>query len=123
MSAPLTAAELERLRNICARLSSDYEGERAAAGLLASRLLRDRGLVWADVVMPATPLPSRPAAEHTQYEQPWRQTVRDLLARPGSLRAWEKDEFLQSLLKFQKLSPKQRAVLNQIADRVLGMAV
>jgi hypothetical protein len=117
MSAALTPAELERLRNICARLESDFEGERAAAGLLASRLHRDRGLVCADVVQSAptehsTPQPSAP---------PWRSTVRKFLDKPGSLRAWEKEEFLPSLLRlFQKLSPKQRAVLNQIADRVLG---
>jgi hypothetical protein len=116
MSAVLTPAELARLRNICARLSSDYEGERAAAGLLASRLLRDRGLAWADVVMPATPL-LRPAHEHTQ---PWREVVKDLLARPGSLRAWERTEFLPNLLGFQRLSPKQKSCLDQIASRVLG---
>jgi hypothetical protein len=116
MSAALTPAELDRLRNICARLSSDFPGERAAAGLLGTRLLKDRGLVWADVVMPAPTehRPSQPSAP------PWRQTVRDLLARPGSLRLWERNEFLPSLLRFQKLSPKQRHVLQEIADRVLG---
>jgi hypothetical protein len=116
MSAALTPAELERLRNICARLESDVEGERAAAGLLASRLLRDRGLVWADVVQsaPTEHRPPQPSAP------PWRNTVRKLLDKPGSLRAWEKEELLPSLLRFEKLSPKQRAVLNQIADRVLG---
>jgi hypothetical protein len=117
MSTALSPTELERLRNICARLSSDFPGERAAAGLLGTRLLKDRGLSWSDVVMPPTPLPSsRPAGEH----MPWRQTVRDLLARPGSLRAWERDEFLPSLLRFQRLSSKQRNILDQIAARVLG---
>jgi hypothetical protein len=123
MSASLTPAEVDRLRNILARLGSDFDGERAAAGLLASRLLKDQGLGWADVVMPATPLPSRPATEHTPHDQPWRQTIRDLLARPGSLRAWERNEFLPSLLGFQKRSPKQRSCLDQIASRVLGRGV
>jgi hypothetical protein len=31
-----------------------------------------------------------------------------------------RNEFLPSLLRFQKLSPKQRHVLQEIADRVLG---
>jgi hypothetical protein len=121
MTVPLTPAELDRLRNICARLGSDFDGERAAAGLLATRLLKDKGLSWCDVVMPTPPAPYRPATEHTtRRDLPWRQTVRDLLAQPGSLRAWEKNEFLPSLLGFQKLSPKQRNVLDQIAARVLG---
>jgi hypothetical protein len=120
MSASLTTpAELDRLRNILARLGSDFDGERAAAGLLATRLLRDKGLGWGDVVMPHTP--SRSAAQREQAEQAWRRTVRDLLAQPGSLRTWERTEFLPSLLRFQKLSPKQRHVLQAIADRVLGV--
>jgi hypothetical protein len=122
MSAVLTP-ELERLRNICSRLESNFPGERSAAALLASRLLRDRGLVWADVVMPAPPAPYRPAHEHTRDELPWRCTVRELLSRTGSLRAWEKNEFLPSLLGFQRLSPKQRSCLDQISSRVLGERV
>jgi hypothetical protein len=118
MTASLTPAELERLRNILGRLSSDYDGERAAAGLLATRLLRDKGLGWDEVVLPHAP--SRPAAaQRRQAKQTWRQIVQDLLARPGSLRAWEKD-FLPSLLRFQRLSLKQRNCLDQIATRVLG---
>jgi hypothetical protein len=115
MSASLSPAELDRLRNICARLTSDFEGERAAAELLATRLLKDKGLSWSDVVMPAPTehRPPQPAAP------PWRRTVRDLLARPGSLRSWERTEFLPSIMGFQKLSPKQRSVFDQIAARVL----
>lgn len=108
MSAVLSPVELERLRNICARLGSDFDGERAAAALVATRLLKTHKLTWAEVVMPALPTASRPATKRARAKStPWRQIVRDLLARPGSLRAWEKDEFLPSLLKFQKLSPKQ----------------
>jgi hypothetical protein len=116
MSAPLTQAEVDRLRNIVARLDSDFEGERAAAALLATRLLKSRGLIWSEVVLPP---PARPASKRAQPdEQPWRRTVGKLLARPGSLRAWEREEFLPSLLRFE--SPKQSRCLRAIADRVLG---
>jgi hypothetical protein len=116
VTVPLTPTELERLRNICGRLGSDFDGERSTAALLATRLLKDKGLTWADVVMPTPPAPYRPA-DRTQH---WRETVKALLAQPGSLRPWERTEFLPGLLGFDKLSPKQRAILDQIATRVLG---
>ena len=39
--APLTSAERTRLVAILGRLGSEFQGERAAAGLLASRMLRE----------------------------------------------------------------------------------
>ena len=44
--APLTSAERTRLVAILGRLGSEFQGERAAAGLLASRMLRERQLTW-----------------------------------------------------------------------------
>lgn len=56
----LTPREQTRLAAILARLASPYEGERAAAGLLASAFVSKHNLVWADLTTllrpPHTPL-------------------------------------------------------------------
>ncbi len=49
MTQALTPRERARLSSILARLASPYEGERAAAGLLASAFVAKRGLAWADL--------------------------------------------------------------------------
>jgi hypothetical protein len=118
MSASNALPDVSRtkLAKLLGMLGSDHVGERDNAARAAHKLVTEARLTWMDVVQPPptehrTPQPSAP---------PWRQVVRNLLARPGSLRTWERDEFLPSLLRFQKLSPKQRSCLDQIASRVFG---
>lgn len=41
---------VSRLAAVCARLGSDFDGERAAAGLLATRILADAGISWSDLI-------------------------------------------------------------------------
>jgi hypothetical protein len=43
-----------RLAKVLARLGSDHDGERAAAGLLASRMVREAGLTWDQLLAPVT---------------------------------------------------------------------
>jgi hypothetical protein len=112
----LPGASRTKLAKLLGMLGSDHVGERDNAARAAHKLVTDARLTWIDVVQPA-PTEHRPPQPSAP---PWRQTVRNLLARPGSLRAWERNEFLPSLLGFQKLSPKQRSCLDQIASRVLG---
>lgn len=50
VSKPLTSDDAERLVKLCGMLGSAHDGERAAAAAKASKLLRDRGLVWGDVI-------------------------------------------------------------------------
>ncbi len=45
-----TVRERIRLAGIMARLASPFEGERAAAGLLASAFVERHGLGWSDVI-------------------------------------------------------------------------
>ena len=102
-----------KLAKLLALLGSDHAGERDAAGLAAHRLVVGAGLTWRKVLEPppiAKPLPELGT---------WRETVAQCLAKPGSLRAWEV-EFLRDLRGFRRLSVKQRYVLKEIADRVLG---
>lgn len=85
--------------------------ERDAAAAAALRILEARGLTWHQVIAPA---PHREPLFGT-----WRSTCRQLAARPYDLRSWER-KFVEELPAFPRLSSKQRYVLKQIADRVLG---
>lgn len=38
-----------KFSRVCGLLSSDFDGERAAAALLATRMLKDAGLTWSDL--------------------------------------------------------------------------
>ena len=108
----LTPAELNKLVAILGRLGSDFDGERAAAGLLASRMLRSKGLTWGDVV--ASPQirysPPRPP--------PQPKSPAELLAKHrGQLSNWEID-FLTNLTNWRgRYTPKQEACLTRIRER------
>jgi hypothetical protein len=109
----LPTADRTRLVKLLGMCGSEHAGERAAAAAAADRLLRERGLTWADALNP-------PPVERKLPELgTWRQTVRACLAQPGSLRPWEVG-FLRDLPGFQRLSVKQRYCLKEISDRVLG---
>jgi len=110
MSA-LAPADRDRLSKLLGLLGSDFAGERDAAGLAAARLLRDRGITWAEAI----------GETYRRREVlGWRETVGGCLRQPGSLRRWERT-FLGSLRDFPRLSPKQAHCLREIAER-LGVA-
>jgi hypothetical protein len=116
----LVQSERARLIAILSRLQSNFDGERQAAALAAVRFLHDRDLTWEDIVLP--PDPGQPILGCAAATESWRATIAACLRQPGSLRPWER-KFLQSLRRFPRLSLKQRAILNQIADRVLEQVV
>jgi hypothetical protein len=105
----LTAADRARLVAVLGRLGSEHVGERAAAGLLASRMLHDKGLGWDEVLAP-----SAPAVEDT-----WRQQAIEAARYPGLLTPWER-EFVRRLVAFPKISPKQAVTLARIVAKVRG---
>jgi hypothetical protein len=98
-----------RLAKVLSLLSSDKPGERDAA---AQRILAKAGLSWDDIIA-AAPAPHREPRIGT-----WRTTCAELQKHQGSLRPWERG-FVRDLPNFQRLSTKQRYVLNEIAERVL----
>ena len=117
MSAPLPPGEMARLSKFLALLDSDQAGERDAAVAAATRLLERHGVRWSQVLDPAPSVVVQTRPTRTD----WRITVAELLRRPGSLRPWEAG-FLESLEGFARLSAKQHAVLDLIAERVLRTA-
>ena len=56
----LSPHEQAKLAAILARLASPFEGERAAAGLLASAFIERHGLTWTDLTNLLQPAPRAP---------------------------------------------------------------
>ena len=119
MTAPLASDDRRKLVGILSRLASNHDGERAAAGLLATRLLSARGLGWDEVIGIALPPPLRdPWAGTPPPPFPWRMQAAACRARPDLLSAREMD-FLSSLQRWTgALTGKQAAWLERIAARV-----
>jgi hypothetical protein len=101
------------LQKILGLLDSNFAGERDAAIRAATRLLEKHGLKWCEILTLHAP-PKREPLHAT-----WRTTCHRLQERPGYLRPWERT-FVGDLPHFPRISTKQRYVLKEIADRVLG---
>jgi hypothetical protein len=66
----VTPADRDRLVAVLGMLGSDHVGERASAGLHATRLLRERRLTWGDVITPAGPSAPPPPRSPPPPEPP-----------------------------------------------------
>ena len=113
MSA-LSSTNRIKVAKLLGMLGSNHAGERDAAGLAAHRIVTAAGLSWRQLITP------QPVEKDIPLRGKWRQTCADCLAKPGSLKPWEVT-FLRELPGFRRLSGKQRYILKEIADRVLGM--
>jgi hypothetical protein len=111
-SDAIPATMRTKLAKLLGMLGSDHAGERDAAALAAHRLVVQTGLTWQQVVM-------LPAVKREPLFSTWRATCAELAKRPGDLRPWER-KFLADLPGFRGISTRQRYVLKEIADRVLG---
>jgi hypothetical protein len=112
VTVPLSTAERTRLTKLLGLLGSDHPGERDNAAVLANRLIKAKGASWDDVVIGPAPVQKSEIVT-------WRSTCRELQRHQGSLRTWER-QFVAELPAFPRISPKQRAILDQISTRVLG---
>ena len=90
----MTPRERTRLSSILARLASPYDGERAAAGLLANAFVAKHGLAWADLtatLQPATEAsaalkePSSRQEQRRNGNKTWRGFCRRRLVTPGQM--------------------------------------
>ena len=113
----LSPAERNRLVGILGRLGSEHDGERAAAGLLASRMLRDRGLSWEDLIAAGN---ARQAGHAGASAGPgagaaWQASLGQCLRHLGALSGWEADFCLSLSARRKALTPAQAAKLAQIA--------
>lgn len=109
----LTPAERARLVGVLGRLGSDHDGERAAAGLLASRLLNTKGLTWGDLIV-VVEVPQAGAQRPGAHQD----VATDLaLCRrhSGSLNPWLATFIASIAQQSRPLSVGQRSKLRQTA--------
>ena len=118
MATPLTPAEANRVINLLSRLASDHDGERAAAGMLVTRLIKGKGLQWSDLIQPA--LTYAPPLPETEMPHHWRRQATRCLACEDLLTAWE-ISFLNSVLYRSRqdfLTAKQLETLDTITANI-----
>ena len=111
-------AEASLFAKICGLLGSSFDGERAAAAFKAIEFLKPRGLSWGEFVA----LTMGQATHGGRTRHPWRATVHACLAKDELISDWERG-FLLSIRERPRLTPKQWAVLERIAENVLGETV
>lgn len=107
----LSPADRTRLIGILGRLGSDYDGERSAAGLLASRLLRARGVTWDDL------LGIKPQREAPRHNQACNQGLGFCLRHVERLTEWEQ-QFCKSVATRSRLSPKRNEIIGKIVVKL-----
>lgn len=130
----LENAARARLANICARLGSDFEGERAAAALLATKLLKKHGATWSSALTAPEPKiiyhDRDPVAAYLgvlkNIGDGW--DALSVIARYPEVQktAWVR-EFVADLLRRQgrqsRLSDKQRRVISELFDQVRAFVI
>ena len=122
--ASLPPADLRKLIGILGRLGSDFDGERAAAGLLATRLLRAAGTTWDDLL--TAPKAQQPPPGGSQRgsqggSQGWdagrwqdSDNIAFCLGWIAELTAWEVQFVTDLRRKRRPLTPAQKAKIEQI---------
>src|SRR5436305_11185773 len=94
----------DRLVKLCGMLGSDHAGERANAAAAADRMMREAGMRWRDVILPALPAPPRERGYTVADAVPF------VLDRWDTLTDWEIG-FAEGIQRQRKpLSAKQREV-------------
>ena len=116
-------ADRSKLAAVLGLLGSPHQGERDAAALAADRLVRGRGLDWADVLGSVEPPGARrfaPPPSPPTYYGPVADHLGNLATcgqRPDLLTGWEK-AFVAGLAQRRTVSPRQREILAEMAAKV-----
>lgn len=112
MTAPPSI--VTRLAKVCGLLGSDHDGERSAAALKATAILRSAGMTWSDLF--AAPSQAAPHGSSTASGSHVARVAR-ILRSAGLLTPWEVS-FLSSLRQRRSLSPRQAELLAEIEAKV-----
>lgn len=115
-----------RLVKFCGLLGSDHAGERAAAGLKASKLLIEHGLTWGDVIAPGFRIEDRSAASSGSWPDPkpakyLRPHQREAWLLMASGYPWDewKSDFLRNMRERKDpLTSKQESKLRECREMV-----
>jgi hypothetical protein len=98
-----------RLTKLCGMFGSHHDGERASAAAMADRLVRDLGLTWPEII--------NPHHQHWREPETIAEQIDTALAHAEALSEWERG-FVCSVNGCQRLSPKQRNVLDGIIAKL-----
>ena len=110
MPAPLDRSRLAKLLGL---IGSEHDGEALTAARAADRLVRGAALTWFDIV---TPQHSTTASASDD------EIIRSCLGSSELLNDWEA-RFVRSVRsQGYRMTPRQRATLERIADRVCRQA-
>lgn len=111
----LAPSERSKLVKVLAMLGSNHDGERAAAGLLAMRILATADITWGEL------LGVDAAPRRSSAPEPCRRAETDLAAcrrHPGLLSAWERS-FVAGIIRRRKpMTAKQETKLATIATEL-----
>src|SRR5687767_12283048 len=113
---PLAPADAAKLTKLLGMLGSDHDGEVAAAGRAANRLLKAHGLTWSDVITPAPQSATLPAV----WREPehWLDAVGLCLVLPDApLSSWDRKFLISISQRDADLTEKQQAQLIRIVDK------
>ena len=125
----LDIASSTRLVRLLGMLGSAHDGEVVTAGRMADKLVRERGLTWAQVIMPEPPAPSYtaypppfdPATEPPETAAEWRQLAAWLVRNFGDELRSHEHKFVDEMKLWRGLpTEKQRAWMQAIAERFRG---
>lgn len=129
VSLPLANSDFDRLGKLLGMLGSEHDGERATAGMMADRFLRDRGTSWNALVdtlrrasHPQTTSWSSPPRSHWSPEpvSPLRnhqRQARECLTWQHLLSDWERG-FVSDIAAARSVSCKQADKLAVILAKV-----
>ncbi len=112
MSPNIPEDILNRLIKICGMFGSDGVGERGNAAQHADTIIKSLGFTWETLlrgtgaIIPTVVKPS--IQKHVKLYQ-----ISDVLLQDRLINTWQYD-FLQSTIRFSKLSPKQQTKINEI---------
>lgn len=113
----LTSSERRRLLSALALLRSPHAGERDAARAATLRILRAAGLDWATVIPGAEAKPRHEPHTGNAHMQNWRSAAAALLRWHSSAFSPSEAGFLRNIGSFPRVSAKQEAWLERLAER------
>ncbi len=109
----LDRAAAAKLAKVAGLLGSDFDGERAVAAAVATRILRDNNLTWTDLVLGGATARTNPAPAQTAMV-PQEIARRILSGQRYLLSSWEVG-FTENLARWrERATPKQIARLAQL---------
>jgi hypothetical protein len=116
-----------RFTNICGRLGSDQDGERATAAAMATRELRAAGLTWTDVLVDPGQAQAKPVSRPDNVSpfrrhDPARDMLADLFDVIDRLTPARQDFVHGCRSQASPLSDKQRQIINDMWHRHFGKA-